>query len=149
MNKALTGWNVRYPTLFDDLQREVNRVLDRFGDSDTDAEVRQGFAPRMNLAECENSYEVSCDLPGVKPEEVNIEFKDGQLWITGERKYEKEEQAKKYHRVERVYGQFRRVIALGTDVDAERIDAAYKDGVLTVHVPKAEAVRPKKIAIRS
>lgn len=149
MNKTMTTWNVRYPHFFNDLQREVNRVLDRFVDPETEAEVRQGFAPRMNLAETENAYEVTCDLPGVKAEEVNIEFKDGQLWITGERKYEKEEQEKKYHRVERVYGQFRRVIALGTDVDAERIDANYKDGVLSVHVPKAEAVRPKKITIRS
>jgi HSP20 family protein len=146
MAHALSRWNSLAPSLLDDVGREMNRLLQQFSDS----EGRNGalFAPSVDVAETDKGYEVTMDLPGLKPEEVHLEFRDGQLWVTGERKHESEQKDKTYHRVERSYGQFRRVIALGADVDADHVDAEYKDGVLKVHVPKAEAVLPKRIQVK-
>jgi HSP20 family molecular chaperone IbpA len=81
-----------------------------------DASTANVFAPSVNFAETEKGYEVSVELPGMKPEDVHVEFKDGHLWITGERKSEVEEKGKTFHRVERRYGSFRRVIAIGNEV---------------------------------
>jgi HSP20 family protein len=126
----------------------MDHLFERFMGADSGDSVSQFFAPETNLAETDQGYEITVDLPGLKSEDFNLEFNDGQLWITGERKQEKEEQGKTYHRVERSYGQFRRGISLGPDVDTEKIDATYKDGVLTVLVPKAEAVLPRKIDVK-
>ena len=134
------------PSLLDDFRKEMGRFAEGFFDDAAGANV---FAPSVNFAETENGYEVSVELPGMKPEDVHVEFKDGHLWITGERKQESEEKGKKYHRIERRYGSFRRVIAIGNEVDAEKVDATYKDGVLTVDVPKVAAAQPKRIQIKT
>lgn len=133
--------------LFDDFGKEMNRLLNHFGEAEN-GESR-AFAPRLDIAETDQSYEVSLDLPGMKSEDFHVEFKDGQLWISGERKQETEEKAKTYHRIERYHGQFRRVITLGTDVDADKVEATYRDGVLKLHVPKVAAVQPRRINVKS
>ncbi|MBC8355187.1 MAG: Hsp20/alpha crystallin family protein [Planctomycetes bacterium] len=145
MSNTLTSYRWT-PTLLDDFRKEMGRFAEGFFD---DAASANAFAPSVNFAETETGYEVSAELPGMKPEEVNVEFKDGHLWITGERKSESEEKGKTYHRVERRYGSFRRVIAIGNEVDADNVAATYKDGVLTVDVPKAAAAQPKRIQIKS
>ena len=122
------------PALFDDFRKEMGRFAEGFFDDASSANV---FAPSVNFAETEKGYEVSVELPGMKPEDVNVEFKDGHLWITGERENETEQKGKTFHRVERRYGAFRRVIAIGNDVDAENGEAAYKDGGLPLDIPKA------------
>jgi HSP20 family protein len=147
MTRTLFPWNQWTPVLFEDFGKEMTRLMERFGDVDN-GESRM-FAPRVNIAETDKAYEVTVDLPGLKAEDFNIEFKDGQLWISGERQHESEEKGKTYHRVERNYGQFRRVIALGADVDAEGVEANYRDGVLTLNVPKVAAVQPRRIAVKS
>ena len=147
MSRALLPWSNWTPGLFDDFGKEVNRLMDRFYDGEN-GESRF-FAPRVNIAETDKAYEVTVDLPGMKSEEFNIEFKDGQLWITGERKHEEEEKGKTYHRIERRYGQFLRVIALGADVDVDNVDANYRDGVLMLHVPKIPAAQPRRINVKS
>lgn len=81
--------------------------------------------------------------------ETDIEFKENALWITGERKHETEEKEKTYHRVERQYGFFRRIVRLGPDVAPESINAKYKDGVLTISVAKVESARSKRINVQS
>ncbi|MEX0718004.1 MAG: Hsp20/alpha crystallin family protein [Planctomycetaceae bacterium] len=110
--------------------------------------MAQWFAPECNLAESETEYEVTLDLPGLKPDDFNVELQHGDLWITGERKHEAEQKGKTWHRVERQYGQFRKMIRLGEDVDPEGIDAQYRDGVLRITVPKTEISKPKKIAVK-
>lgn len=147
MARALSPWTQWSPVLFEDFGKEMNRLLGHFGDTEN-GESRL-FAPRINIAETDQAYEVTVDLPGMKPDDFNIEFKEGQLWISGEKKQECEEKGKSYHRVERHYGQFRRVITLGTDVDAENVDATYRDGVLTLQVPKVAAVQPRRINVKS
>jgi HSP20 family protein len=135
----------RSANVFDDFRRELSQFAGGLFD---DASQGAIFAPRVNFAETATGYEVVADLPGLKPEDVDVEFHDGHLWITGARKEEAEEEGKTYHRVERRFGQFRRVITLGNEVDAEKIEASYKDGVLTVNVPKIAAAQPKKIEVK-
>lgn len=106
------------------------------------------FSPATDVEETENSYLFHVDLPGLKKEDIKIEFKEGVLSITGERKTESESKAEKRHFVERSYGRFERVYSLGNLVDADRIEAEYREGVLKVTVPKAEAVKPKLISIK-
>ena len=111
--------------------------------------IRETFVPRANLVETENELTVTVDLPGLKPEEVKLELREGALWITGERKEEKEENGKTFHRTERSYGAFRRVIDLPTTVNEEKVEAEFRDGVLSVKLPKAEEVKPKHIEVKS
>jgi HSP20 family protein len=107
------------------------------------------FTPEINLAETDNGYEMTVDLPGMKPEEVTVELKNGGLWISGERKEEKEEKGMTWHRVERRSGEFRRWIQLPGVVDEKKIEASFHDGVLKVTVPKTEEVKPKRIPIKT
>ena len=106
------------------------------------------WLPHVNLSETENAYLVAVDLPGMTRDEINVEVVQGDLWITGERRQESEESGKTFHRVECAYGTFRRMIRLGDAVDSARVDAEYKEGVLRITVPKAEAAKPHRIEIR-
>jgi HSP20 family protein len=106
------------------------------------------WLPHANLAETESEYLVAVDLPGMTRDEINVEFVQGDLWISGERRQEPEESGKNYHRIECTYGTFRRMVRLGDSVDSERVDAEYKDGVLRITVPKAEAAKPHRIEVR-
>ena len=145
----LSPWDVHGSRWFDSLRREMDQLFNQFLGAENGGEQLHMFAPRTNVAETDKHYEISVDLPGLKPEEFNVELKEGHLWITGERRQETEEKGKAYHRVERMHGQFRRVIPLGMDVDADRVGAEYKDGVLRITVPKTEAAQPKRITVKA
>ena len=84
----------------------------------------------------------------MKPEEINVEVHEGQLWITGQKKEETEEKCRSFHRIERHYGHFRRVIPLPSTVSDEEISAEYTEGVLKVTLPLAEAAKPKHITVK-
>ena len=147
MTRMLVPWTTRFPRGLDVFRNELENALGRFlGPVEGDSIA--SFAPHMNVAETEGAYEITVDLPGMKAEEFNIEVKSGELWITGERKHESEEKGKTFHRVERCYGTFRRVITLPPDADAENVNAEYKEGVLHVTVPKTEAALPKRIEVK-
>lgn len=147
--RALVPWTANLPRTFTRFEEEMENLMNRFfGREMFEDNGGAVYAPRVNVAETDDHYEVTVDLPGLKPEDLNLELKEGHLWITGEKKEEKEEQGKTYHRVERRYGQFRRVIPLTGAVKEAEIEAHFKDGVLTVTLPKAEEVKPKKIAIQ-
>ena len=100
----------------------------------------------MDVYENENEFVVSAELPGFEQEDINISLNDGRLTVTGERKFEKKEN-EEYHRVERWYGQFHRSFQIPGTVDAEKIKAELKSGVLTVAIPKKEEVKPRHIPI--
>jgi len=127
----------------------MNELMDQFFGSDGGTDLTFWFAPRMNLAETDQAFEVTVDLPGMKPEDFSVELKEGQLWITGERRQETEEKGKTYHRVERQYGRFQRVIPLPAAVNPEKIEAQYKDGVLHITLPKDETAQPKRIPVKT
>jgi len=131
-----------------DLRTEFDDMLQRFFGGGNGSELSK-WVPEVNVSETDKHFEVKVDLPGLKPEEFTVEFRQGDLWITGERKEEKEEKGKTRHRVERHHGQFRRVLPLGENVDPEHIDAGYKEGVLHVVVPKTEFAQPKKVEVKT
>jgi HSP20 family protein len=105
------------------------------------------FTPRVNLAETDKAYEVTAEIPGLKPEDIHVELERDMLTISGERKEEEEEKGKTFHRVERRYGTFRRAMTLPDAAVAEKVNAEYKDGVLKVVVPKAKEARPTKVKV--
>lgn len=123
------------------LQQEMDRVFEQFfrggmpavfgGDSAVGF-----FAPALNIAEDDRSYRVELELPGLEAKDVNIELDDGVLVVRGEKKFEREERKERYHRIERSFGQFQRMLDLPEDADAEKITANFKNGVLTLTVPK-------------
>jgi HSP20 family protein len=108
---------------------------------------REVFAPRINVVEDQTQYEISVELPGMKSEDFHVEMEGGELRISGEKKFETEEKGKTFHRVERHFGSFHRLIPLPSAVAADKITAQYKDGVLTVKVPKTEEAKPRKIDV--
>lgn len=149
MTRTLVPWTASPTRLFESLRREMNELMDQFFGSENGSEWNLWFAPRINVAETDAAFEVSVDLPGMKPEDFSVELKEGQLWITGERRQETEEKGKTYHRVERQYGRFQRVIPLPAAVNAEKIEAEYKDGVLRITLPKDESAQPKRIPVKT
>ena len=101
----------------------------------------------MDVYETDQNIVMKAELPGVDPKNVEIRVEDGTLYLKGERKFEKEVKEENYHRVERSYGSFTRSFALPSSVDAEKAAAEYKDGVLTLTLPKKEEAKPKTIKI--
>lgn len=142
MTNTLTTFDLTHPLSFEDVRREMGRMFSNEGNKG------DWFSPSMDLSETDDAYEVSVDLPGVSPDDISIEMRNGELWIQGERKHREEKKNKKFHRIEQRHGHFRRMIRLGDDVDADKVDAEYRDGVLHVSIPRNEAARPKRISIR-
>ena len=106
------------------------------------------WAPRVDIAETDNEFIIKAEIPEVKKEDVKVTVDSGVLAIRGERKQEKEEKGKKFHRVERYYGSFTRSFTLPDNVDESKIEASFKDGVLNLKIPKTEAVKPKAIEVK-
>ena len=111
------------------------------------AAAQDHWSPRVDVHETEDSVLIEADLPGIKPENVEIDVEGDVLTLSGERKTEREEKGEGYHRSERTFGRFERRFALPETVDREKIGAGYKDGVLTITLPKREAVKPRKIEV--
>jgi len=131
---------------------EVTSRLNRLFGRDMPAAVPDGafadWAPAMDVQETETEYLIKADLPDVKREDIKVSVEEGILAVEGERKLEKEEQGKKFHRIERSYGRFVRRMAVPTDVDPMKVGADFKDGVLNVHLPKSPAPKPKTVDIK-
>jgi HSP20 family protein len=106
------------------------------------------WTPAVDIQETDSEYVIKADLPDIGKDDVKVNFHDGVLAIEGERKMEKEEQNKKFHKIERSYGKFVRRFAMPTEVDPTKVAASFKDGVLSVRVPKSAAAKPKAIEIK-
>ena len=131
---------------FTGLSRSLDRTFWGFGHG----HVRQyDLTFPVNVSETEDQVTVKAVLPGVRPEDVEISVNDGILMIKGESKFEAKAEGENYYRQEIRYGSFSRSVPLPSRVNHEQADAEFKDGVLTVTLPKAEEVRPKQIKIRS
>lgn len=127
--------------LFDELSREVGPV-ERAG-------AAQMVAPAVEIAEDENAYTVTAELPGVKKDDVHVEMSEGVLSVRGEKKSEREEKKEQRRYVERSYGTFSRSFTLPRDANPDQIDASFKDGILTITIPKTEAAKPRTINIKA
>jgi HSP20 family protein len=134
------------------LQNEIDRVFDRFFPSAEDAQEgtsRQPvWRPRMDLLESDETYRLHLDMPGMRQEDLTIRYQNDELVISGERERPHTDEDEEFVRAERSVGQFRRAFTLPRTIDAEGIRATYESGVLTVTVPKAEAVQPRRIEIQ-
>ena len=142
---------VSWPSDLTGFQREMNRLFDSFfrsGIGDEDGSSLAVWSPAVDIGEHENEYRVKVELPGVDKNDVRITLESNILTIKGEKKQEKETKGQEYHRVERSYGSFQRSFTLPTTVQADRIDAVYKDGVLTIVLPKADEAKPKQIEVK-
>ena len=147
---TLTKWNP-----FRELDELQNRLGSFFGGFPTRLGNGYGekvtlpdWSPSVDITEDEKEYLVKADLPEVKKEDVKVTVENGVLAVAGERKSEKEEKSKKFHRIERSFGSFERTFTMPEDADAAKMKAEFKDGVLRVHMPKNPVAQPKKIAVQ-
>jgi HSP20 family protein len=155
---ALTKLNPFRTTEWDpfrELQDFENRLAGFFGRAPVrangdkqEAIALADWSPLVDISEDEREYLVKAELPEVKKEDVHVTVENGVLSISGERKVEKEEKDKKYHRVERAYGRFERSFTLPEGADGTKITAEFKEGVLKVHLPKAENAKPKSVTVK-
>lgn len=129
------------------MNRDMGQLMEDFFGKNWGQTTLTRFEPEVNIAETETGYEFSIDVPGIRPEEVKVEYHDGQLTISGERKEEKEEKGKTYHRTETTYGSFQRTFALPGVVEEAKITAQAANGVLKVVLPKSQKVKPKVIPV--
>jgi HSP20 family protein len=148
MMNTLTRWEP-----FREMEDLQNRLSTLFGRTP----MRQGngkesitlpeWTPLADITEDDREYVIKAELPELRREDVKVTVENGVLTISGERKFEREEKKKKYHRVERGYGSFVRTFALPEDADAEKVKAQFKQGILEVHLPKNEKAKPKQIEV--
>jgi HSP20 family protein len=113
-----------------------------------DGDDFSSWSPAVDIIEDEKEFLVKAELPEVKKEDVHVTVENGVLTIQGERKFEKEEKNKRYHRTERSYGSFTRSFGLPEGADAGKVKAEFKDGLLQIHMPKSESARPKQIQVK-
>jgi HSP20 family protein len=126
----------------------MDSLVHQFFSDDNGGGARE-YVPTLNVAESEAGFEVTVDLPGVKPEDVSVELHENQLTISGKRDFAREDKGTTYHRIERRTGEFRRVVALPVAVDEAKITADYQQGVLKVMLPKSEKVKPTRIQVNA
>ena len=124
------------------------RWFDEFFNRRLPFETERFISPAIDIAEDENSMMVSVELPGMKKEDVTIEFENGVLSIKGEKRIESEKKGKSWHRIERRYGAFSRSMTLPPSVSTEGAQAEFKDGVLEISLPKKEEAKPKLLKVK-
>jgi HSP20 family protein len=145
---SITTWNP-----WRDLEDMQSRVLRSLGlgsrrmpegqQSLTTAE----WAPSVDISEDDHEYLIKAELPEVKKEDVKVTVENGVVTIKGERRFEKEETSKKFHRIERCYGNFERSFSMPDDADPDKVSADFKEGVLQVRLAKSEAKKPRNIEV--
>ena len=150
---TLVKWNPARELL--NVEREFNKLFNtfnnRFGfdESTMNEELENAvWSPLTDISENKDQYILKMDLPGVSKENLKLNFHDGELIISGERKQEKEDKDSKYHRIERTYGKYYRSFTLPQTIQADKINAEFKDGQLTITVPKSEEAKPKELEIK-
>lgn len=146
---ALTRWDPFKE--MDDLQKRLTSIFGLSPQRPVNGKEEMTVAqwlPLVDITEDEKQYLIMAELPEVKKEDVKVTVESGVLTISGERKFEKEEKDKKYHRIERSYGSFTRSFIVPDDADDSKVSAEFRDGLLTVHLAKSEKARPKSIEVK-
>jgi len=136
-----------------EFDRLFKRYLKRFGDFSMIPDIYDRFGkdfilkPDVDIAETDKKYTITAEIPGVEKKDISIEISDSTLVIKGEKKHEKEEKDKNYHVIERSYGAFQRILSLPEDVDEEKIEAKFENGVLKINLPKQASISKDKKVI--
>jgi len=143
--RALTPW-----TGLTTLQKEIDRLFERFFEPRWDEfpALAGEWAPSLDLSETKDALVVKAEVPGMDPQDIQVSLQEQFLTIKGEKKLEKEEKDERYHRVERAHGAFTRAVRLPVMVDAEKVTATFKHGVLTVKLPKTPTAKGTTIPIK-
>lgn len=147
MRTGLTTRNNR--TSLWDIFGDVDALFGNGLLADRDGTSAVGFQPLVNIVENEAAFLISADLPGLKKEDIHLDLNDGVLSLSGERQEEKEVSEKNFRRFEKRYGKFVRSFRLPENVQVDKIEAKYENGVLEVKIPKSERSLPKKIEVKS
>lgn len=150
---SIIRWNPARELLT--MEREFNKLFNSFGkrlgigESDSLDEYENAvWMPLTDIKEDKDNYFVMLDLPGISKDDVKVSYSNGQLSVSGERKQEKETKDSKFQRVERVFGRYYRSFTLPQKVKEDKIEAEFKDGQLTITVPKAEEAKPEELGIK-
>lgn len=143
---SLTSWP-GFGRLFD-LRNEIDRLFDApLAELGSSTNLLSGWAPALDVFEDKNNFTVKTELPGMKKEDIEVSFHEGTLSISGERKSESKHEDEEVCRSERYFGRFQRTVTLPSAVAADKVKATYKDGVLTITLPKTEEAKPKQIDV--
>lgn len=143
--RAQDRWNpVRE---IENLHARMNQLMASWPDGEEAMTVSDG-SPLVDILEQNGEYLLKAEVPEVKKEDLKVRVEDGTLQIVGERKSEKEEKGKKFHRIERSYGNFERSFSLPEDVDASKVTSDFRDGILQIHLPKTQAAKAKAIEMK-
>ena len=132
------------------LQDRMNQIFEQTlarSRGDREGVMASTWSPAVDIYETTDSLVLKAELPGLTKENIDIQIRDNMLTLKGERRHEKEVKEEHYLRAERIYGTFQRVFTLPTGIQADKIRASFKDGVLEVTIPKAEAAKPKQIKV--
>ncbi len=130
------------------IQKQINGMFDNFLKGfDLDV-FRGGFSPALDVHETDEAVVVKAEMPGIPVEDINISLTGDVLTMSGEKKDEKEEKGENYHRIERSFGSFSRSVQLPPYINAEKVDASVKDGILTISIGKKPEVKPRKIEVK-
>jgi HSP20 family protein len=127
----------------EDMMRNMQRAFPQWPARTEESMTLVEWSPSVDIGENDKEFIVKAELPDVKKEEIEVNVENGTLSISGERKVEKEEKGVKFHRVERAYGRFERSFTLPDEADPDKISSEYKEGVLTIHLPKNPNVKTK------
>ena len=132
------------------IRSEINRIFqDPFSLLSPSTSFFEGLQPSLDVYEDKDNITVKAELPGMRKEDIQVSLDGDTLTISGERKQEEEQKDRETYRSERYFGRFQRSITLSQKVDPKRIEAKYKDGVLTIVLPKTEEAKPKKIEVKT
>lgn len=132
-----------------DLRNEIDRLFDApLSELAHTSQLLSGWTPALDMHEDKDNVVVKVELPGMKKEDINLSLHDGSLSISGERKSEQKFESAEVYRAERFVGRFQRTVALPAPVAVDKVKARYKDGVLTVTLPKTEEAKPKQIDVQ-
>jgi len=130
------------------LREEVNRMFEApFGELTRATDFFRGWTPALDLREDKDSLVATLELPGLKKEDIGVTVHEGVLSVIGERKQEKEQSEANTYRAERFYGRFHRTVSLPKPVKADAVKAIYRDGILTISLPKTEEAKPRQIEV--
>jgi HSP20 family protein len=128
---------------------DIEEAMSRFWDMGGNGWSLGAAVPSLDISETDKAVEVKLDLPGVTAKEIDIQLNGNLLTVRGERKEEQEKKGKSYHRIERRYGSFSRSVTLPCPVQEDEVAAEYRDGVLTITLPKTEEAKTRKISVKS
>lgn len=133
---------------FERMKKEMDRLWDSFFERGPRTGERGEWYPSLDMAETKNDVIIKAEVPGMDPKDIDISLSNGLLTIKGEKKQEREEKEGDYHLAERCFGAFMRAIRLPGEVQSEKIEASYKNGVLKITLPKSEEAKKKQIKIK-